>query len=150
VAVVIDDRHARRDHDLAADAHVVPHVEGSPAVHGDVIANRQPGAVGDGDAHGQGIAEHSEPVTKDSFAPNMKLYFPPDIRKPTELCRGELGFYVPAPRLREKLRDIVKSQVHPHGVSHSHHRQVVMSGRHDPAGVSGADVSRSSNDGTSR
>jgi hypothetical protein len=102
VAVVIDDRHAWRDHDLAADAHVMPHIEGSPAVHGDVITDRQPGAVRDGDAHGQGIAEHSEPVTEDGLTTNVKLDFPPDIRKPAELCRGALSFYIPAPRLREK------------------------------------------------
>jgi hypothetical protein len=102
VPVVIDDRHARRDHYLAADAHVMPHVEGHSAVHGNVIADRQPAAVRDGDAHGQGVAKHGEPVTEDRLTADMKLDFSPDIRKFAKLCGRELSFCISATSLREK------------------------------------------------
>src|SRR5690242_14211358 len=135
--VVVDDRHVGRDHDLVADAYVMPHVHGHPAVDGHVVADRQPGAVRDGDAHRRGFAKRREPLAEYRLAPNMELYLPPDIRESAEPCGSQLSSYISAAGLREKTREVVKPEVYAQGILHGHLCQIVMSGRHDPAGVSG-------------
>jgi hypothetical protein len=112
VPVVVDDRHVGRDHDLVADAHVMPHVHGHPAVDGHVVADRQPGAVGDRDTHRQGVAERREPLSEYRLASNMELYLPPDIRESAEPRGSQLSGHISAAGLREKTREVVKPEVH--------------------------------------
>ena len=141
VPVVVDDGHVRRDHDHVADTNVVPHVDGYPAVDGDMVADRQPGTVLDEDAHGHGVAERREPVTEGGLAANVELDLPPDNRIPAEPRRGELGAHVSAPNLHEKPHGVKKTKIILQRISHDHLCPLVMSGRNNAAGVSAGSIS---------